>query len=175
MLLETMKQVNIQNMRSNNYIFICIFCLLLINSCKQDNTLKKDLNTWNLKMNDDTIKGKESILLNETFKYDVILVSSPSDSGFIENVDYEIVVDSIYINYINTLSIKEIIELLKSEESDFATNVILLKLYGNVVPSELTTKDSEINRVKKWRNGINKKNMVENWKKELIQRNHNLR
>lgn len=173
MLLEIMKLVFIQNMKKNNPFLICLVCLMLL-SCEQNNFKKNKVISTNLEKenNHDTLRKKEQIILNKSFKYDVVLVSEPSSNGLLKNKGYEIWVDSAYINYLKSISTKEIINLLKSEESDFATYVLLYKLYGNTIPTSITADISDTNHIKNWRNGINKERMIENWKKELIKQNH---
>lgn len=157
----------------NSPFLICLACLMLF-SCGQNNFKKNKVISTNLKgkNNHDIIRKKEQIILNKSFKYDVVLVSELSSNGLLKNKGYEIWVDSASINYLKSISTKEIINLLKSEESDFATYVLLYKLYGNTIPASIAIDISDTNHIKNWRNGINKERMIENWKKELIKQNH---
>lgn len=145
-----------------NKLILYLFCYLLFNSCSQN---KQELNKngqYNINTEDTFAMKKSCFPSNDSFQYNIVLTTYPTE-GLRAIKKFEINVDSLYINCFNKLSTQDIVGLLKSENTDFATYVLLYKLYKDVVPGNLIN----FTNIEDWRKEINKEKMIVNWESSL--------
>jgi|GEM_PF-4898723 len=154
-------------MEIKNTGLIIVFLFVLLLGCKG-----KENHTVLRKYESDTVfsEKKESVLLNDSFYYEIVRVYDRAENGLYYTAGFEIIMDSSYANYLKTLKSEYILELLKSEESDLATYVALKKLYDEFPPPSLF--DSDKNKAENWRKQVVKGRVIEYWKKELSECNH---
>lgn len=105
-----------------------------------------------------------SLFSNANFKYDVVLASKKGCDEFFRIKDFEIIIDEKYIIALPKFSNRQIINMLESEHSDFAMNIVLFKIYGDgYVPTYLIDNIS----VEEWRKK-HKNHQVSSWKNEFM-------
>ena len=151
--------------KNNGLIIISFFVFLL--SCKG----KADYSISQEHVNDTTFaEKKEYILLNDSFYYEIARIYDRSENGLYYTAGFEIILDSSYTNYLKTLKSEYILKLLKSEESDLATYVALKKLYDEFPSPSLF--DLDKNKAENWRKQVVKRRVIEYWKEELSEHNH---
>lgn len=150
--------------KNNGLIIISFFVFLL--SCKGT----ADYSVSQEHANDTIyVEKRERMLLNDSFSYQFVLSSGKADNGIYYTIGFETLTDSSYTNYLKTLTSEYILELLESEESDFATDVTLEALYTPLLSDFFDLGD---NKAENWRKKVVKKRVIEYWKKELSERNH---
>lgn len=154
-------------MEIKNIGLIIVVLFVLLPGCKG----KADYSVSQEHGNDTIYLEKRArMLLNDSFSYQVVLSSGKADNGLYYTIGFEIILDSSYTNYLKTIRSDDILELLKSEESDFATYVTLQKLYNE--PPSTSLFDLGENKAENWRKKVVKKRMIENIEKELSERSH---
>ena len=144
---------------------ILILFLLILISCNYNETKKNKMTHRIKRFNNDLLLHKPkniSFVSNKSFKYEVLLLSN-LNNGFIRNEKLTIIIDKFYSDMIKKTSKSDVMKLLKSENSDFATNVILYYTYGKgYVPTYLLNNEEQ----SVWKIKY-KQQCIKHWKENL--------